>query len=267
VLRARVLTALALGAVILLALFAAPPAVTAGVFALIVLAGAWEWSAFLKGASVAGRGGFVLLIAGLCVWGAHAIREPPNFLLMVYVASCGWCLALIWIMVAPTRAPFWAALLMGVLALVPTLLALMHIDAHWSHGAQWALYVMLLAFAADTGAFFAGRSFGRHKLAPRVSPGKTWEGVAGGVVAVALVGVAGGWWFDLPRLPFLLLSLVAGMFSVVGDLTESLLKRNAGLKDSGALFPGHGGVLDRIDSITAAAPVLALGLIQLGVGL
>ncbi|HTP40397.1 MAG TPA: phosphatidate cytidylyltransferase [Steroidobacteraceae bacterium] len=265
-LRARVLTALALGAVILLALFAAPPVVTAIVMSLIVLAGAWEWSAFLKGASLPARVAFLLLVLAVALWVQLQIRDPAQFVNLLYVALGGWCLALLWILVAPGSTPRWAALLMGLVALVPTLLTLVRMDAHWSRGAEWTLYVLLLAFAADTGAFFAGRSFGRHKLAPRVSPGKTWEGVIGGVLGVAVVAMAGAWWFGLPSGPLLLLSLVAGLFSVVGDLTESLLKRGAGLKDSGALFPGHGGVLDRIDSVTAAAPVLALGLIRLGVG-
>lgn len=265
-LRARIITALALGAIILLALFAAPPVITALVMSVIVLAGAWEWSAFLRGAGLPARCAFLLLVVAVALWAQLQIRDPAQFLNLLYLAIGGWCLALLWILIAPGAAPRWAALLMGVVALVPTLLSLIRIDAHWSHGAEWTLFVLLLAFAADTGAFFAGRGFGKHRLAPRVSPGKTWEGVIGGVLAVAVVGLAGAWWFGQPTGPFLLLSLVAGLFSVVGDLTESLLKRGAGLKDSGALFPGHGGVLDRIDSVTAAAPVLVLGLIQLGVG-
>ena len=122
------------------------------------------------------------------------------------------------------------------------------------------LFLLLLVWAADIGAFFAGRSFGRLKLAPQVSPAKTWEGVLGGLGAAALVAAAGAWWFDLPRVAFLSLCLAVALISVVGDLTESMFKRYAGLKDSGSVFPGHGGVLDRIDSVTAAAPLFLLGL-------
>ena len=133
-------------------------------------------------------------------------------------------------------------------------------------GAQWTLFILALAFLADTGAFFAGGQFGRLRLAPRVSPNKTWEGVIGGMLFALVFAVAGVWWFALPALSFLPLCLAAAAFSVIGDLTESLLKRHVRLKDSGRLFPGHGGVLDRIDSVTAATPVMALGLIWLGVG-
>jgi len=120
-------------------------------------------------------------------------------------------------------------------------------------------------WVADIGAFFSGRMFGRLRLAPEVSPGKTWEGLLGGVTVSALVAIIGSRWFQVPLAVFLPLCLAAVGFSVVGDLTESLLKRFAGMKDSGSIFPGHGGVMDRIDSITGAAPVLLLGLSLLGV--
>jgi len=136
----------------------------------------------------------------------------------------------------------------------------------WPRGAQWALFVLALAFAADTGAYFAGRNFGRIKLAPRVSPGKTWEGVIGGTVLAAVAGALAAQWFGLPQRLFVPLCVAGAAFSVVGDLTESMFKRASGLKDSGRLFPGHGGVLDRVDSVLAATPVMCLGLIWLRVG-
>ena len=122
------------------------------------------------------------------------------------------------------------------------------------------LFALVLVWVADIGAYFGGRRFGRVQLAPQVSPGKTWEGVLGAVLLSALVAIAGALWFHLPLGTFLALCLAVVGFSIVGDLTESLLKRFAGVKDSGTLFPGHGGVMDRIDSITGAAPVLFLGL-------
>jgi phosphatidate cytidylyltransferase len=124
---------------------------------------------------------------------------------------------------------------------------------------------LILVWVADIGAYFAGRRFGRWRLAPHVSPGKTWEGVIGGAAVSMIVAIGGGLWFHVPLHHFLPLCLAAVAFSVVGDLTESLLKRFAGIKDSGTLFPGHGGVMDRIDSVTGAAPVLFLGLTILGV--
>jgi phosphatidate cytidylyltransferase len=110
-----------------------------------------------------------------------------------------------------------------------------------------------------------GRSLGKRKLAPQVSPGKTWEGALGGLAAVALVAWGGAAYFGLPAQPCIAFGCAVGIFSVIGDLTESMFKRSAGLKDSGVLLPGHGGILDRIDSVTAAAPLYALGLFGSGV--
>jgi phosphatidate cytidylyltransferase len=135
----------------------------------------------------------------------------------------------------------------------------------FDRGPKWVLFALVLIWAADIGAFFVGRRFGRTRLAPNVSPGKTWEGVVGGLVASALVAALGSGLFGQPPLWFVPLCLAVVAFSIVGDLTESLLKRFAGLKDSGSLFPGHGGVMDRIDSVTGAAPILLFVLIKLGV--
>jgi phosphatidate cytidylyltransferase len=126
------------------------------------------------------------------------------------------------------------------------------------------LILLSLVAAADIGAYFTGRRFGRTKLAPQVSPGKTWEGVLGGAVAVSVVALL--WiWMGLFAWRFLVVALAVFAASVVGDLTESLFKRGAGLKDSGSILPGHGGILDRIDSLTAAAPVYVLGLHWIGI--
>ena len=141
-----------------------------------------------------------------------------------------------------------------------------HAFGSLANGAEgWGL-IAVVRHGRTGGAYFAGRRFGRLRLAPRVSPNKTWEGVIGGMLFALAFAAAGVWWFALPALSFLPLCLAAAAFSVIGDLTESLLKRHVRLKDSGRLFPGHGGVLDRIDSATAATPVMALGLIWLGVG-
>jgi phosphatidate cytidylyltransferase len=131
-------------------------------------------------------------------------------------------------------------------------------------GAWRLLFAFALVWAADVGAYFAGRAFGRRKLAPQVSPGKTWEGVLGGLaLSLAIAGAAGTWLFRLEGaawLSFLLLAVAVVLLSIVGDLGESLLKRQAGAKDSGTLLPGHGGMLDRVDSLLAALPAMALGL-------
>jgi phosphatidate cytidylyltransferase len=120
------------------------------------------------------------------------------------------------------------------------------------------MYALLVVWLADSGAYFAGRAFGQRKLAPAVSPGKTWAGLWGGLAACAVLALVTAWLRQLPMLPLLAVTAVAGLFSVVGDLTESLCKRYAGVKDSGNLIPGHGGVLDRFDSLLAALPPLML---------
>jgi phosphatidate cytidylyltransferase len=152
--------------------------------------------------------------------------------------------------------------------LVPAFIALARLQfatRGLARGPQIVLWLVLLVIAADVGAYFAGRSLGRRKLAPRVSPGKTLEGALGGLLLVALVAWGGAAHFDLQPLAGVIFGCAVGIFSIVGDLTESMFKRAAGLKDSGVLLPGHGGLLDRIDSVTAAAPLYALGLFGAGV--
>lgn len=264
-LRSRVLTALALTALLVVAILYSRPNFTASILGLILLIGAWEWSAFLA-LALLWRLLYVLALAVLAVAGWRYTLDVTRFRQMLELGLAWWLVALVWIAWAPQRVGRPAAALAGAMALLPTWIALVHIDALWTYGAQWTLFILALAFAADTGAFFAGGQFGRLHLAPRVSPNKTWEGVIGGMLFAVLFAAGGAGWFALPALSFLPLCLAAAAFSVIGDLTESLLKRHVRLKDSGRLFPGHGGVLDRIDSVTAATPVMALGLIWLGVG-
>jgi phosphatidate cytidylyltransferase len=127
------------------------------------------------------------------------------------------------------------------------------------------LILLAIVWSADIGAYAFGRLLGKHKLAPTVSPGKTWEGVGGGLVSASAVGALASPMLDVPALELALLAAVTAAGSIVGDLTVSLFKRNAGLKDSGHLLPGHGGVLDRIDSLTAAVAVFVLGLVATGI--
>jgi len=158
--------------------------------------------------------------------------------------------------------------LLGLAVLAPAFVALarLQISAQgFARGPLMVLWLILMVCAADIGAYFAGRAFGRRKLAPRVSPGKTLEGALGGIALVSLIAWAGAVHFGLPQPAVVAFGCAVGIFSIVGDLTESMFKRAAGLKDSGILLPGHGGLLDRIDSVTAAAPLYALGLFGTGV--
>jgi phosphatidate cytidylyltransferase len=197
--------------------------------------------------------------------GARYLAADPDVRHLILVAALlWWVVALGWIIFAPRSVAPWSAGLAGVLALVPAWVALVWLR-YLPNGQYWVLFTLLLVWGADVGAYFAGHRFGHTRLAPAVSPGKTWEGVIGGFALSAIVAVAGSAWFALPLYAFVPLCLAAVGFSIVGDLTESLLKRFAGVKDSGTLFPGHGGVMDRIDSVTGAAPVLFFGLTILGV--
>jgi phosphatidate cytidylyltransferase len=263
-LRKRVLTAVVLAAALLVILLWLPPVATVVALTALLLAGAWEWSAFLRLSTAGRRLTYVALVALLLplAWQVSADRDGRDLILVA--AVLWWLTAFMWIAFIPRLVSRWAAGVAGVLALVPSWLALVWLRLAPPHG-QWVLFTLILVWVADIGAFFVGRRFGRIRLAPVVSPGKTWEGVLGGVALSALVAVGGSLWFHVPLEVFLPLCLATVAFSVVGDLTESLLKRFAGMKDSGSVFPGHGGVMDRIDSLTGAAPVLLLGLTLLKV--
>jgi len=263
-LRQRVITALTLAPLVLLAILWVPHPVTMAVLALLVLAGAWEWSAFPRFTRGSARVVYVVVI-GLGVAAAWVFGTEGNDADGVIAAALlWWLIAALWVTVFPTHVNGLSAAVAGVLVLIPAWIALVRLHAMPQNGPQLLLFLLLLVVAADVGAYFSGRAFGRIKLAPRVSPGKTWEGVGGGLAAATLMAAIGVWWFKVSTAPFIALCIAVVVASIVGDLTESLFKRHAGLKDSGSLLPGHGGVLDRVDSVTAAAPVFLLGLERLG---
>jgi len=264
VLKTRIVTAVVLVLTLLGVIFFLPPVATVVAVTAMVVAAAWEWSAFLRAPAMAIRALYVAAVVVL-LWVVWQITNTPrgrNTVLLI--ALVWWIVALFWIVLAPRLASSAMAAVAGILALVPAWMALIRLR-YMPSGAEWMLFVLVLCWAADIGAYFVGRKFGRTRLAPAVSPGKTWEGVLGGVVLSVLVAFVGAFYFGVASPLFIGLCIAVVGFSVVGDLTESLLKRFAGLKDSGTLFPGHGGVMDRIDSVTSAAPVLFFGLIALGV--
>jgi phosphatidate cytidylyltransferase len=261
-----VLTAVALVVVLLGVMLGLPPVCTTLLITLLVLVGAWEWAGFIGDGGRAIRAAFTLAVAAAISAAFFLWLTVDGFVgATLVVAIAWWLVAFLWICLAPTRVNPYSAALAGLLALVPCWFALFYLMRS-GHGTYWVLFTLALVWAADTGAFFAGRWLGRVPLAPRVSPKKTWEGVLGGIVLSAFVAwIAARWIFRLDVVPFVLMCVAVVALSVVGDLTESMLKRAAGLKDSGSLFPGHGGMLDRIDSVTAAAPAFVFGLLSLGV--
>jgi phosphatidate cytidylyltransferase len=261
----RILTAIAVAVVLGVILLALPAPLALGALGLMTLAGAWEWSAFAGLASRASRLAYVAgcLVVMTVLWGYAA--TPEGFRTAMTATLLWWGIAFCWIAMAPSRGHRWLSGLAGILALVPMWVAMARLYQAGMVGRELVILGLGLAWAADVGAYFAGRRFGRIKLAPWVSPNKTWEGAIGGLLAGAIVAVAATFWFSFEPAGFLPLCAAVVVISIVGDLTESMFKRQIGLKDSGRLLPGHGGVLDRIDSLTAAVPLLALGLQWLGV--
>lgn len=269
-LQTRILTALVLIAAVLAALFLLPSFGLALVTLAVVTSAAPEWSR-LAGFTVAGAraftGGLVVCGAALLAWGWSPGGWAPGVVLVV----CGGA-AVFWLALAPawvvrrwsTRHPATQAVV-GLIVLLATWVALVEMQSR----SPWlVLAAMAIVWIADTAAYFTGRAFGRRKLAPMVSPGKSWEGVYGAWVAVVLyamllvpLAAAAGYRLAVDTATVALwlgLVVVIASASVVGDLFESLLKRQAGVKDSGTLLPGHGGILDRIDALLAAMPLAAV---------
>ena len=232
-----------------------------------MLLGAWEWSAFLRLPATGLRLAYVGLIAVLMFAAWSFTVTARGRALLMGVALLWWCIALLWIMLAPRRVATWSAASAGVLALVPAWLALVRLRLDPAAGAQWVLFALILVWLADIGALLqraaASGACRSRRRSPRARPGRA---CSAGCCSRGCGGSPGQLWFHLPalRLPA---AVPGGRWHSPssGDLTESLLKRHAGLKDSGTLLPGHGGVMDRIDSITAAVPVLFIGLTLLGV--
>ncbi len=268
-LKERVLTAVILAVGFLAALFLLPGAYFSVAIGCVLVVATWEWSNLSALSSNMAKSGYiacVIVVAVACGFLTDWSHDDDT-LRFILVASCiWWAVALLWIQGFPSSAIIWgsvpARLLMGVFVLVPAWLGIMFLR-HQNSGAWLVLFVVLLVASADIGAYFTGRAFGKRKLAPSVSPGKSWEGVAGGAVLAAILAIAFNAFFRGGELVALLVIAVpTALISVVGDLLESMVKRHQGVKDSSQLLPGHGGVLDRIDALVAAVPVFSLALMS-----
>lgn len=233
---------------------------------VIVMWGAWEWSFFMGLKKLTHCLLYPIVLLALLLLSAQ-VYIPY----VLYAAVAWWVFAFILVKRYPATSQAWGKSVlwrgvMGVLVLVPCWFALNFIR-NAPNGPEVLLFLFILIWGADTGAYFAGRKWGKTKLAPLISPGKTWEGLAGALLLTLLIALGALYFFevDFPDWPIaMLICVVTVLFSVLGDLFESMLKRNAGLKDSGFLLPGHGGILDRIDSLTAAAPIFAAGELLVG---
>ncbi len=268
----RVLTAVVLVPLVLAALFLLPPAGWGAVSLVAIVVASAEW------ANLAGyrKPAWLLFVAGTIAIGSWLLFAAPAGFARgwpdaVVLTACGGA-TLFWLLVAPPWLrhrwrPVFAPVLAGVgwLVLVGAWVAVVELQAR----SPWlVLAAMAIVWVADTAAYFAGRAFGRRKLAPEISPGKTWEGVYGALAAVVVYALAltpfaaaagySGAVTPIVVFVWVAFALVLAGLSVAGDLFESLLKRQAGVKDSGSLLPGHGGILDRIDALLAAMPPAAV---------
>lgn len=259
-LKQRIITALVLLPFALGGFFLLDGALFALFIGAVVSLGAWEWARLAGLTAQVRRVAFAVLVAALLL-GLYLVPVLAPWVLLC--ALIWWALATALVLGYPASGRYWAGLpaklIIGLLILLPAWQGLV-LFKQWPEANWLILAVMVLVWGADIGAYFSGRRFGKRKLAPQVSPGKSWEGVFGGLLATLLicVGVAiyRDWSFASLLLGLLGTAVVV-LISVVGDLTESMFKRQAGVKDSSNLLPGHGGVLDRIDSLTAAIPVFA----------
>lgn len=267
----RVLTAVVLVPIVLVIVLAGSTGQFAGAVAVVIAIGAWEWARLVGFASPGGQIGYAaLVVAGLvaiALW-----RAVPELVAGVMAAGLAWwTLALLWLgRPALGRSPRpgvrLAKAVIGFVVFWAAWSALVGLHGAGPNGSLYVLYLFILIWVADAGAYFAGRRWGRRKLAPQISPGKTREGALAALALAAVWGAVGGLFFGgglTWLILFMALAVVTVALSIVGDLLQSLIKRQAGAKDSSNLLPGHGGVLDRIDSLLAAAPVFCVGLMWL----
>jgi phosphatidate cytidylyltransferase len=291
-LKYRILSALVMIPAAIAGLFLLSPTAFALALIVICMLAAWEWGQFAGFTKQSHRVALALITGILLVWLLRMTESPMSGVTVVphrlidtsvvqisLLLSLGWWLAATGLVLTyPKSAAIWhrstvVRLFFGALTIVPFFFGMITLREYGASlsapgsmnmGAWSLLYVMFLVWGADSGAYAFGRMFGKHKLAPKVSPGKTWEGVIGGLFTAALLSVVFSFFIKLPvqMHTLLICSIIAVIASVLGDLTESMFKREAGIKDSSHLIPGHGGVLDRLDSLTAAIPVFT-GLLLL----
>ncbi|HDV7250526.1 TPA: phosphatidate cytidylyltransferase [Mannheimia haemolytica] len=281
-LKERVLSAIIMIIAVLAAIFWLSPLPLTLVLSAIVVAAMWEWAQFAGFKHPVPRA--IVAMVAICLL-LFAIVANTDYIRatrfitdettpILFIGCIWWLIALVLVATYPNSAKLWeksvaAKFLFGLATLVPFLIGTLALRFHNYafdpyQGTYLFLYVCLLVWGADSGAYFAGRAFGKRKLAPKVSPGKSWEGVIGGVLTSSLIAFtflqltpANVFGKALATTPFILVSVGMVAISVLGDLAESMFKRQAGIKDSSQLIPGHGGILDRIDSLTAAVPFFA----------
>lgn len=283
-LKERVLSAIVMVSLVLLALFILSPLMFTITLSALIVIGMWEWAQFAGFKRPIARA--IVAFVTICLLFFPIIAatnhiQSTRFLTdetipLLFVGCIWWCIAFGLVISYPNSSTLWtksisAKFIFGFCTLIPFLIGTLALRFYQynldEYRGLWVLlYVFLLVWGADSGAYFAGRTFGKRKLAPQVSPGKSWEGAIGGVITSAIIALIflkatpeNVFGREITLIPFLILSVITVIVSILGDLSESMFKRQAGIKDSSNLIPGHGGVLDRIDSLTAAIPVFATG--------
>ncbi|WNZ55138.1 phosphatidate cytidylyltransferase [Microbulbifer sp. MKSA007] len=269
-LKQRIITALVLLALFMGVLFLLPMQWFSLIFVAVILLAGWEWANLsnlnraLRVVFLAALG-LTLMVTAQYVFSMNFDDPDIDRGRQILAVACGWwALAFLWVQSYPSSAALWGNRwvrgLIGLVVLVPTWLSLVVLRG-LDHGAWLVLYVVAIVAAADVGAYFVGRKFGKRKLAREVSPGKSWEGFFGGLGACLILALVTSYLFELPLKNTVLFTfgvLVTALASVIGDLVESMFKRHRGIKDSSHMLPGHGGILDRIDSLSAALPVFTM---------
>ena len=286
-LKQRIITALILAPAAISAIFYLPLNYFSAFLMVIIAIGAWEWGPLMGVGTKTKRGIFVILTSLLIalIWSASSpdslwLRTKElqaNAMYLLWLSVAWWLVSAVLMFSYPKYSNFWSKHYsirgaFGWLTLVPTWLAFVvirsnnYIDDPY-HGAQLLMFLFIMVWSADIGAYFVGKAFGKHKLMPNVSPGKTVEGFLGGVVCACMFIAIAAYqldWNNEQVIIVLLVTLLITTVSVLGDLNESMFKRQAGVKDSGSILPGHGGILDRIDSLTTTAPIFALCYVLFG---
>jgi|TARA_Y100000310_G_scaffold329287_1_gene398840 phosphatidate cytidylyltransferase len=263
----RVVTALILAPIVIAGIFLLSDGFFAVFVGLFIVVGGWEFANLCGLASVQR-----VLYAGLILLVMVSAYYFLSSGLLLWIGLVWWCIAFVLVVSYPRGVKLWGRVwqrsCIGFVILVPAWISLIQLKTY-ENSTFLILVLMFLIWGADVGAYFAGRAFGQKKLAPRVSPGKSWAGVYGGLASAAVVVLLAIWWENSMLsgsqwVMFFFLCMLIVVVSVLGDLTESMFKRHRGVKDSSGLLPGHGGILDRIDSLLAAGPVYALSLTLIG---
>ena len=271
-LKQRLITGLILAPIVLCGVFLLEQTFFALFFGFVIALAGWEWANLSSYTAQAQRIVYAVVMCGL-------LYQVSSFAIewVLLISVIWWIIATLFVLSFPDTKGMWATkpvrCLIGFVVLLPMWKALVFIrEADLIPASEWGglwiiLYMLLMVWAADIGAYFSGKAWGNAKLAPKVSPGKSWAGAWGGIASTFILALVSAFILDLSLLMTLKLSLITiftAMISIIGDLTESMFKRHRGIKDSSQLLPGHGGILDRIDSLAAAIPVFVFLMLVLG---